>query len=215
MRIYAREVGFHAAQSPVYSFVPADAAQTSWYASPARHNTLLKCLEATTDYLDCFLSLSSATILNLATPDFLRLLYAVLILGRFYTGVDAPLLDATLLRTKSNLGYYLDALAQKLGNVLADLHNPRDHHLVYLRSMFEDSKKWYGSAIAGKTAIHEDLFSATPLQLTEKVHSTDTEICVDIPDGRENCPEFFEPSREKAKNTPDPVDLFINWEDFT
>jgi hypothetical protein len=160
------------------------------------------------------LSLASAEVLNFTTPDLLRLLYAVLILGRFFTGPDAPLLDTARLRAQANLHHYLNEIVDKLRNILADMHNPPGYYLVSLTRLFEDTKKWYGSSVASMIAVSEDLFAADPLQRAEKAKTMATECCVDIPDGSENCPDF-ESVWDRTTVTSDPVDTFINWEDNT
>ena len=149
--------------------------------------------------------------LSFALPDLLRLLYAALLLGRFSTGPDAPLLDATHLRSQANLKHYLDAVVDKFNNILIDMDNPTDHYLLYMSRLFADTKKWYTSSVASMIAIDEDLFRKTPLLLDEKAHKM-TWSCVDIPDGSENCPDY-EIVRNRTRKESDPLDAFINWED--
>ncbi|EXJ70962.1 uncharacterized protein A1O5_05955 [Cladophialophora psammophila CBS 110553] len=211
IKIYAREIGFHA-QPPSAFSVPTPGSGPPWYISPARHNSLLGCLEATTEYLDHLLSLSTSNILGFTTPDLLRLLYAVLVLGRFSNGVDAPLLDANLLRTVANLRYYLESLAAKFRDVLATIHNPSEHYLVYLRRLVEDSKRWYTPALPGPPTFREDLFSPDPMQMTQKALPTGQDNCLDVPGGLAGRPDFVS-AWDKPAASSDPSDLFIKWGD--
>ncbi|KAJ9614190.1 hypothetical protein H2200_002326 [Cladophialophora chaetospira] len=208
IKVYAREIGFHASPPSVFDFATTGPSQPSWYASPARQRSLVECLEATTTYLNHFLSLSSAEVLNFTTPDLLRLLYAVLILGRFSAGLDAPWPDASVFRASAKFGEYLTALVGKFRNTLAEIHNPPDHYLVYLGRMFEDSRRCYSSATAGAITITENLFASKSLKLTED--DPTAECCVDIPDGLDNCPDFDSFFREHL-TASDPVDVFIDW----
>ena len=142
---------------------------------------MFKCLEATTEYLDHILSLSSTEVLSFTTPDLLRLLYSTLILGRFSAGADAPLLDATFLRTQAKLEPYLTALTEKFQNILIELHSPTDHYLRYMALLFEDTKRWYGSTESGVVAVKESLFMPKALQLAEEPETT-PEISLEILD---------------------------------
>lgn len=165
--------------------------------------------------MDHCLSLSPAEVLNFATPDLLRLLYAILMLGRFSSGLDAPRLDSDLLRVGANIGYYIDAVVEKFRVTLVEINSPTDHHLVYLSRMFADTKKYYRTATAGAIAITEDLFASTPKKLTEKPGDPSAaQYCVDIPDGYDSCPDF-DSAFNKRLAASDPADLFINWDDMT
>ena len=159
----------------------ADGSRFTWYRSPARHSTLLSRLEATTECLNYILSLSSAEVLSLTTPGLLRLLYAVLILAMFYTGPDAPLLDAKFLRRKARLGHYMRALVEKFRNIVAELNKSPGQCLLFVSRMFEDSKTWCGSAIASATAINDDLFESFPLRVPKRAPTVAAEPCVNYP----------------------------------
>ncbi|KIX97615.1 uncharacterized protein Z520_06393 [Fonsecaea multimorphosa CBS 102226] len=212
IKIYAREIGFHA-QPPSAFSVPVSGSSSSWYDSTTRHNCLLGCLEATREYLDHFLSLPTADILGYTTPDLLRLLYAMLVLGRFSSGVDAPLLDTNLLQTMANLRNYLGSLAAKLRDVLASIHNPSNHYLVYLCRMFEDPKKWYGPALTSAHAIHEDLFAPKLTQTSTKpLRLPLGHDCLDFPGGPSSCPYAKSPWKKPSESS-DPSEAFIKWGD--
>ncbi|KIW26095.1 uncharacterized protein PV07_09222 [Cladophialophora immunda] len=211
IRIYAREIGFHAHPPPPFS-VPTARSSPSWYLSTTRHNSLLSCLEATREYLDHFLSLSAADILAFTTPDLLRLLYAMLVLGRFSTSVDAPLLDANLLHTMANLRYYLESLTAKFRDVLATIHNPSDHYLVYLCRMFADSKKWFAPALTSSPAVHEDLFSPKLTRMNAKPLITGNDCCLDIPGNQHSCPDITS-AWSKPVASSDPCEAFMRWGD--
>lgn len=108
------------------------------------------------------------------------------------------------------MAYYLDSLVEKFGRILALIHNPLNHYMVYLRSMFGDSKKWYNRAITGPTTIKDDMFSVADLTEAKKALAAESEICVDIPDGND-CPDF-ESVWDMAVETTNWSDLFYNWE---
>lgn len=111
------------------------------------------------------------------------------------------------------MAYYLDSLVEKLGGILASIHDPPNHYLVYLRAMFGDSKKWYNRTITGPTAINEEMFSVADLTEGKKASVAESEmceICVGIPDGND-CPDF-ETVWDRAVDTSDWSDIFYNWE---
>ncbi len=161
------------------------------------------------------MSLASAEVLNFTIPDLLRLLYAVLMLGRFSSGLDTPCLDADTLRASAILGgYYIDALVGKFRDTLAQIGNPTEHHLVYLGRIFADSKSCLRPATAGAIAITEDLFTSTPKKLTEKPSDRSAECCIDVPDEYDNCPDF-DSAFNKHFAASDSADPFIDWGDAT
>jgi hypothetical protein len=189
LKIYAAEVGLHANAPLALDLIVTDDQQNPWYYSPFRHSLLLDCLQITKAYLEYFVSLPAVEILNLCTTDLLRLLYAILILGRFSVNLDAPLLDAEIMHTAANLDYHLAALSGQLRQTLASIGHPPQHHLWYLLQMCQQSCKWYNAASAGQTSIHEDLFSEN-LQRLDAIPVEAASPCVDIPGLQGDCPDL-------------------------
>jgi hypothetical protein len=156
--------------------------------------------------------LSSAEVFSFTTPDLLRLIYAALILGKLSSYPHGPLLERGVPHIKAGLGRYLNALVDKLRNMLTELHNPPDHYLVFLCRMFEDSRKWYTSTAAA-AAARKDLFFPGPIQVIDTPSDTDTGCCVDLPDGLDNCPDLSS-VWDREDGIAASADEFINWDDI-
>jgi hypothetical protein len=182
IKIYAREVGFHASPPSMFGFVSEDPNQQSWYFSPARHQTLIDCLNATTEYLDQILSLVSDEILSLTMPDLIRLLYAVLVLARFATKLDAPFLDQGPLRAKEKFNHYLSALPARLQFVSKEIHNPLGRNLCRLVGMLEEIHQWYSAP--------RDLVESQRRHLVCASSGMADDPCVDIFVDDDDCPDL-------------------------
>jgi len=151
LKVYMNEVGFHASVPSPRELMSGNSSQT-WYYSAARNEILIACLQSTKSYLDYFLTLSSSELFNFTIPDFLRLIYAILILSRFTSGCDAPTLDVGYMRKTANLGYYLDSLIFKTDSLIThDGAKERQDCIYLVRSLFQGSKLWYNRVI-GETA---------------------------------------------------------------
>ncbi|PVH78621.1 hypothetical protein DL98DRAFT_421842 [Cadophora sp. DSE1049] len=146
LRIYVNEVGFHAF-APSEPSLLSDLSGPSWYHSPARNECILRCLRASTSYLDTFLTLPDNVISGMVTVDLLQLIYAVLILGSFASKVDAPTLDQHQARQSANLEYYLRSISERFSHLICiqdPLSNSYKHHM---NTLFQTSKAWYVQAI--------------------------------------------------------------------
>lgn len=137
IRIYVNEVGLHV-------IPPENGAaftEQSWYHSSARTESLIRCLQAAKNYLDYFLTLPPDIVVEFTMHDFLRLIYAVLILGSFATGCDSPRLDAARIRQISDLENYLNALSQNTMQAIATTPTTDSHgFLSYLYHLWQHSK---------------------------------------------------------------------------
>lgn len=137
------EVGFHAKVPSAGDLLSGQSAG-AWYYSTARTESLITCLRASTEYLDYSLALSPEDFIDFTMDSLLRLMYGVLIHGRFATGCDAPCLDATQLRETSKLSYYLDSFVNKTESLLKSSQGYRYH----IHKIFVGSKLWYEQMLA-------------------------------------------------------------------
>lgn len=153
VRIHINEVGFHASALPQDELLSPQLKARSWYYSSARSESLIRCLQASKDYLDRFLSLSSEDILNGLLPDVLGLVYTVLVLGTFAVRIDTPSLDVLELREMANYEHYLNALVVKTTNIRA-LIGPAgsNDYLQHVHVLFLQTKVWYAQILADPTA---------------------------------------------------------------
>jgi hypothetical protein len=154
LRIYVNEIGFHARSPNPLDMVSGGYTLQAWYYSAARNECMMRCLEASKDYLDRFLSLPSRQIVNFTLPDFIRLVYSMLVLGAFASGLDAPTLDVAHVRQAANLDYYLDSLVDKTGKIIkaGNIGNCCDY-MAKLNDLFTQSKVWYGQITNEPSAI--------------------------------------------------------------
>jgi len=137
------EVGFHATNPSPFELMSGDSAQ-SWYYSNARKEVLISCLQAAKDYLDFFLALPNKAILKFSLPDFLRLMYAVLVLGIFATDCGVPTLDGAFMRNASDLSHYLDALNTKTTSMITYTGSEENRDFVWhMRCIFQKTKSFY------------------------------------------------------------------------
>jgi hypothetical protein len=144
LRIYINEVGFHASPPSALELMTGGSTLRPWYHSNARNDSLIACLQAAKAYLDRFIELSPCQTMYFILPDYLRLVYAVLILGRFTTGCDCPVLDASSIRKTANVGYYLDKLIDKVDESLV-LASDGDINeaFLHMRKLWKKSKDWF------------------------------------------------------------------------
>lgn len=150
LQIYITEVGFHAAPPSPLDLMSEYYAQ-SWYYSTARSETIIKCLQATKNYLDFFLALPNEAILNFCLPDLFRLVYAVLVLGTFTTGCGSPTLDDAHMREASGMLYYLDGLNTKTSSMITHTGSEENRdYMWHMRCIFQKTKTWY-SCIAAQS----------------------------------------------------------------
>ncbi|KAL3425888.1 hypothetical protein PVAG01_02679 [Phlyctema vagabunda] len=157
-RIYVYEVAFHAVRPSPSDLAGPQLSNNSWYFANARTEMLIRCLNAATTYVDHYISLRPDDIYSLVSTDQMKLLYAILVLGRLATCVkdDAPLLDAGLVRTMANIDYYLASVIQKLEGLLTSDANgqTRQNYIYHLSFLFQHSRRWYNQLeAAGDTGL--------------------------------------------------------------
>jgi hypothetical protein len=117
--------------------------QRSWYYSPARNESLVRCMQAAKDYLTHALSIPSAHYHNLSCAEIIRLVYAILIIGAFATSVDAPTLDRVHTRETTDLNNYLNALIAKVEEVSPKQGDPHNMHMSHLSNLLLHYKLWF------------------------------------------------------------------------
>jgi hypothetical protein len=110
------EIGFHARKTTL-DRMPETANNPPWYFATIRSDFLLRAMHAAKDYLDRFLGLSQAQLNEFIVSDWIRLIYAILVLGAFAGQLDAPTLDLTHARSIADVQEYLRALITKLGGI--------------------------------------------------------------------------------------------------
>jgi len=138
------EVGFHAKPPTPFELLSKYSAKP-WYYSTARNDTLLSCLQATKNYLDLFLTFSNEVILNLGLLEYLRLVYAILVLTSFSNGCDAPTVDHEYMRNAANLSYYLDVLSSRTGSMITYTGSEENRdYMSYLRCKLQ-TNSWFSS----------------------------------------------------------------------
>jgi hypothetical protein len=116
----------------------------SWYFAAARNESLIRCLQATKEYFDRYLLLTSDDLSSLNITDFIPNIYAVLILGAFAAGAyNSPSLDVASIKQTANLDYYLDALSAQALQVLAVSPPGSNTYMSHVYDLFQQSKIWY------------------------------------------------------------------------
>ena len=141
--IYINEVGFHASPPTTLELMTGGSTLRAWYHSSARNDSLIACLQAAKNYLDRFIELSPRQTIGFTIPDYLRLVYAVLILGRFTTGCDCPVLDSSSIRKTANLSYYLDRLIDKADDLITlSTDGGINNTFFHIRKLWKHSKNW-------------------------------------------------------------------------
>jgi hypothetical protein len=152
LRIYVNEIGFHAIKPSEIEVVSSTTALRSWYYSAARNESLIRCLQATKDYLDRYLALTLEDIANLTLTDIISLVYAVLILGTFATGAcDSQSLNITHTRQTANLDYYLDSLSDKAFQQVSASIPGSNNYMSHLYELLQHSRIWYAHLVKDPT----------------------------------------------------------------
>jgi hypothetical protein len=149
LRIYVNEIGLHASKPS-----EMETLSTSWYYSTTRNDIVMRCLKNTKDYLDRYLLLTTADLTNLNLTDYISLIYAVLVLGAYATGVcDSQILNDRDMKAASNLDYYLDALSAQALQLLAISAPGSNNFISHIYDLFQESKVWYSQKIKDPTPI--------------------------------------------------------------
>ena len=143
LRIYIHEVGFHASPPSPHDLVTDQANPNAWYFSSARSESLIFCLQAAQTYLDHFIKLTPRQTSDFILPGHLRLVYAVLILGRFTTGCDCPVLDTAYVRETAKMSWYLDKLLEEADEGSKSICGTDANDMFsHLRKLWQYSKQW-------------------------------------------------------------------------
>lgn len=160
-RIFINEVGLHAIAPLEVNILPGmTLTGICWYASPERSDSLIRCLQATKEYLDYFLVISPEAIVYFSMPVFIHLIYAVLILGSIATTSNSPRLDAAHIRRVAEFENYIGALSQKTLQVIGTTSETdgAHGHLSNLHHLWQKSGPWYSQVISSSgTASYSTL----------------------------------------------------------
>ena len=188
LRVYINEVGFHASPPLPLEIMSGQSSLKAWYYSKARNESLIACLQAAKNYLDQYIELTPHQALDFILPDYLRLVYAVLILGRFTTGCDCLVLDSSSIRKTANMGYYLDKLIDRADDLIL-LSNGRDINdtFYHLRRLWKQSKRWFDDIVADPDCARDCTLGQPELNFMEILPSV-IGCCVDF-SGTQNCDE--------------------------
>jgi hypothetical protein len=139
-KIYLHEVGFH---SSIPNHFDSASSYRRWYFSSARSDALFACLQATKESLDRLLSLPSQELLSFTMYDFIRLIYTVLVLGRFSTGCDSPNLDRTESQSQASFEPYIVRLITMTEPLITVSEGEdRIDYMWHVRRLFQVSKVW-------------------------------------------------------------------------
>jgi hypothetical protein len=118
LRVYINEVGFHASPPSQIELISGQSSLEAWYFSNARNESLIACLQAAKNFLDRFIELTPHQTVDFILSDYLRLVYAVLVLGRFTTGCDCPAFDASssMYFPKRTISFLVDLLVVRVSS---------------------------------------------------------------------------------------------------
>lgn len=153
LRIYINEIGFHANKTSELE-TSSIASRRSWYYSISRNEILIRCLQASRDYLDRYLLLTPEDQCSFTMIEFMNLVYVVLLLGDFATGIcDSPSLDVAYIKETVNLEYYLDALSGQVYYVVSCAQLGTGYYLNDLAYFLQKSKDWYNRVTADPVGV--------------------------------------------------------------
>lgn len=148
-KVYINEIGFHSAQ-----FSSADTNSISlhnWNSSVDRSKTLQRALEATRDYLDEYIILSSDELRKQTCIELGQLVYAITIIGKFTSGVWTPDIDALHFREGAKWHYYMKTLMKRFRGLVTLDENGREHINIFwhCRRLMGHIEKLYEPQISG------------------------------------------------------------------
>lgn len=152
INIYINEIGLHATRpDPVQSIADAQSSCREWYYAVARTDTLVAYIESAKKYLDAYLRLPKGEVFQNTILEEIKLVYAILVVGRFTSGVDSPFLDASYLRETAKLGHYMSALIERLNEIITFQGNGRERidYFWQFRRIFQHTKNWYEEQVRG------------------------------------------------------------------
>jgi hypothetical protein len=169
-QIYINELGLHSSPATETELRPdITPSMTSWYQSSERSESIIRCLQATRAYLDHFLALPSEDICNTTTPEFLHLIYAVLILGSLATTCHTPSLDNAHIRVLANFENYINALSRKTVQAIAvtNMSCTTHQHMINLHHLWQQSKPWYAQRTSAFGTVGRGLGDAPDLSFMD------------------------------------------------
>jgi hypothetical protein len=214
-RIYVNEIGFHAKRASWDTVATIVSDHPSWYFSAARGESLRCALRAAKEYLDCFLELTTDQLHSFMVSDWVRLIYAMLIIGAFMGRLDAPTLDIIEARAKADVKGYLQALITKLDCLAisssGDDRNPYLSHVTSLfyfyRSRFQLSETWLEDE-AGVCSATDFSFAEIMPVIVKKCLDWEAEPKDIVPE--QDSPEEWEKIITGWPETLDPSIISIN-----
>jgi hypothetical protein len=162
----------------------------SWYYSIARNERLINCLQSAKSYLDYIIECTPRQFIDFTLPDYLRLAYAILILGRFTSGCDCPILDDSFTRKTANLGYYLDRLIDKYDDVIMLSNDSGVNDTFFnMKSLWRKSKRWCDEIVQDPACSNDHELGQAELSFMDILPSTPGK-CVDISGSIPSCEKW-------------------------
>ena len=180
LRIYIAEVGFHASPPSQLELMSGQSSPNAWYFSSTRSESLIACLQASKNYLNRFIELTPRQTIDFILPDYLRLVYAVLILGRFVTRCDSPVLDASYVRKTANMGYYLEKLIGRANDlIMLSPEGDVKDTFYHMRKLWEQIKEWFDEIMIDPACARECELGQPELNFMDILPSSIGK-CVDV-----------------------------------
>jgi len=180
LRIYVNEIALHAtAPPPFLSSSGSSASMTSWHYSSTRTEMLIRCLQYVKEYMDRCLSLSSGEFDLLTLPEYARMFYATLVLGKFAIGCGAPSVDSEQLRQNSQILFYLDSLIDKMTSLSGYINVNGKVHLTctyYMKILFQQCRNFYARIVDVPPTMDACIIGNTEICFTSLILSMEA-IC--------------------------------------
>jgi hypothetical protein len=144
LRIFIHEIGLHSGDSePTDSSIGGDSCR-SWFSAMARTDALITCLDATKDYLDRYLSLPLVQMRENTVLEESKVIYALLVLGKFVSGVNSPHLDPLALRKRANIEHYMVTLVERMDELITVVDGQEQrNYFWHVKTLFQNSRQWY------------------------------------------------------------------------
>lgn len=182
-KVYLHEVGFHASIPNRFENV---ADYQDWYFSSARSDALIACLQATRECLDRLLARPSEELLSFTIYEFVRLIYTVLVLGRFNIGCNSPTLDTTEIRRQASFEPYIIKLITMTDPLITVSEGEeRMNYIWHLRRLFQASKVWLDQVSSGALSSQ---FSENELCFMSLLPATHGFTHIDLAVSKYGCP---------------------------
>ncbi|EPE34573.1 hypothetical protein GLAREA_10267 [Glarea lozoyensis ATCC 20868] len=214
-RIYVNEIGFHAKRASWSTAATIVSDHPSWYFSATRGESLRCALRAAKEYLDCFLELTIDQLRSFIVSDWVRLVYAMLILGAFMGRLDAPTFNIIEGRALANVKSYLHCLITKLDCLAispsGEDRNPYLSHITSLfyfyQSRFQLSETWLEDE-GGNCSARDFSFTDIMPLIVKKCLDWELEPKETVPE--QDSPEEWEKIITSWPETLDPNSISIN-----